>query len=66
MQLADAYPDLDSDLFHVLVASEAIDEDQPSLEGVAAQILYCQQRGWHTEEGSALIQCVECMFDKSQ
>ena len=66
MQLADAYPNLDDEMHHVLSASAAIDEDQTNLEGIAAQILHCQQRGWHADEGSALIQCIQCMHSDTK
>ena len=64
IHMLDAYGDMDAEICHVLGASNAVStaglEDMQSL---ASELLQIQHRGWHADEGDAIIQCIECSFE---
>ena len=64
IHMLDAYGDMDAEICHVLGASNAVStaglEDMQSL---ASELLQIQHRGWHVDEGDAIIQCIECSFE---
>ena len=62
LSLADAYPDLEGEIFHVMTAHEVFGTgaQMPEITSLASSLVDSSRAGWADENGANLLACIEC------